>query len=295
MLLRVNIQHLRTFHAVAIERNISQAARRLNVSQSTLSKQLKALEDRHKLALFRNRTPPLQFTPAGEALYERAKVLFAAVEQIDALLDEDMTDERLVVRLGSDTPPLAARLACELKQAFPNLRASARIENARDSFDLLRSGQVDIAIVNDPPAHSQFYYAPVYEDVLMAALPDGHRLAGDDAFPIEAIEQETLLLREAMSRTREATERYLLGFGLAAADTVELHTRETIREAIALGLGISFFYAGECPPDARLAYRPIRASAPPPRITAYFVCLNERRTHPLVRRAERLARAWKGD
>lgn len=51
----VNHQHLRAFHAIAEEGSISRAARRLNVAQPTLSQQLKALEDRHKAALFDGR------------------------------------------------------------------------------------------------------------------------------------------------------------------------------------------------------------------------------------------------
>src|SRR5579862_9327373 len=66
----VNHQHLRAFHVIATEGSISRAARRLNVAQPTLSQQLKALEERHKAALFEGRKPPLRLTTFGQQLFD---------------------------------------------------------------------------------------------------------------------------------------------------------------------------------------------------------------------------------
>jgi len=97
----VNFNHLRSFYAVAGDRSVTRAARRLNISQPALSKQLKALEDRYKVELIEGTRPPLTLTSAGEALFERAKVLFAVTEEIDAVLGEDDLESGAILRLGT--------------------------------------------------------------------------------------------------------------------------------------------------------------------------------------------------
>lgn len=281
----VNYQYLRTFHAVAVDGNISQAARRLNISQPTLSKQLKALEDRYKLSLFENRTPPLKLTATGEALFAQTRHLFHTTQTIEALLGEPDLEDSLILRIGSDSPPLTARLAMALKTRMPTLQLRAHIANARDAFEMLRTAQVDVAILSDPPVHTSFYYVPVSEDHLMAALPADHPRASAERFDLNWVTDEVLLLREPSSRTRSAIERCLINQGLTAKDSLVLHTRETIREGIAVGLGISFFYSSECPPDPRIRYLPLQSPDAAANLTAYLVCLSERRHLTVIRRA----------
>ena len=116
----VNFLHLRSFYAVASERSVSKAARRLNISQPTLSKQLKALEDRYKVKLIEGARPPLTLTSAGRALYEKAENLFGIADEIGALLGEDDIDSGALLRLGTDSPPYAAEFMAAFKAEVPN-------------------------------------------------------------------------------------------------------------------------------------------------------------------------------
>jgi LysR family transcriptional regulator, low CO2-responsive transcriptional regulator len=80
-----------------------------------------------------------------------------------------------------------------------------------------------------------------------------------------------------------ATEQWLEVAGVEPGETIEFNTREAIREAIALGLGVSFFYSAECPPDSRIVYRRVTCAAPTPCFTGYVLCLSERRRTPVMR------------
>ena len=290
--MRVNILHLRSFYAVAKEGSIIQAARRLNVSQPTVSKQLKALEDRYKISLFLSRTPPLKMTPAGDALFREAHQLFASVDNVEQILEDDLSDRRLL-RLASDTPPLAARLAHEMKLSFPRLHSQVRIQNGHETFELLKSGQCDLAIATDPPVHPKFEYAPIRDDRLMAAFSVDHPVAGLASFDLSQLSAETLLMRESLSKTRSAIQRMLNDADAMPDDTQDLHTRETIREAIAMGMGMSFFFSLECPPDPRIVYLPVKsAGGALPVIRYYLISMIDKRHHILCRRATEIARSW---
>ena len=75
----VSYQHLRAFYGIAVDGGVSRAARRLNVSQPTLSQQLKALEERYGVTLFEGRKVPLRLTEAGRGLFALTEKLFATV------------------------------------------------------------------------------------------------------------------------------------------------------------------------------------------------------------------------
>ena len=253
----VNHQHLRAFHAIATETSVSRAARRLNVAQPTLSQQLKALEARHRVVLFENRKPPLRLTAAGRELFALTQRLFAASNVIDEFLRDDSDERPAAARLGSDSPIYAARVAERLRARFPDLTIQVRIGNARETLKALADAQVDAAVVSDPPGDNHYTYEPLFADRLMVAMPADHPHAKSRYFPLAALGQARLLVREPFSRTRTAMEHLLSQAEVAPAEVLELHTRETIREGVALGLGIGMFISSECPPDPRIAYAPL--------------------------------------
>ncbi len=278
-----NHQHLRAFHVIAAEGSVSRAARRLNVTQPTLSQQLKALEERHQVTLFEGRKPPLRMTAAGARLFALTQKLFAAAHEIDDLLGESQGGDLDRVRLGSDSPVFGARMAIALKTAWPDCAIQVRIGNARETLGWLGDATVDAAIVSDPSGDNHLFYEPLFADRLMVALPADHPRAGKPAFALTAFKDERILAREATSRTRAALERLLSNANVLPADTLELQNREAIREGVAAGLGVGVFISSECPPDPRLRYLPIEGDEHTAHMTGHIVLPVERRRTTLGR------------
>ncbi len=275
--MRVNHQHLRSFHVVAQEGSISRAARRLGVAQPTLSQQIRALEIRHRVALFDGRKQPLQLTEAGRRLHALTGRLFAISDEVETMMNAGIEGKLSMIRLGSDSPVYAARLVAKFAEHNPDGPMSVRIGNAAEVVQWLRDGHIDAAIGSDPPGDNALDYLPLYHDRLAAAAPAMHPLAANARVMIEDLAEESLLLREATSRTRLSIERLIEVTGLTPRRVIEFHTREAIREAIALGLGVSLFYSSECPPDPRIAYRPVDASVPMPTFMGYLLCIADKR------------------
>lgn len=279
----VNHQHLRAFHAIALEGGVSRAARRLNVSQPTLSQQLKALEARYGVMLFESRKVPLSLTAAGRDLLVLTQKLFATAADIDEILGETAEMTGGMIRLGSDNPHYIARMVGLLRRDHPLTRVQVRMGNAREVMQWLGDAHVDAALASDPPGDANFSYEPLTSETLACALPRDHPLAAQASVPIAAFAGETLLLRESSSKTRAFIERALGDAGITPHATIELQTRETIREGLALGLGISAFFESECPPDARIAYRPLDTGERSYPLRSYLVCQSERRRSALMR------------
>ncbi|WP_395396577.1 LysR family transcriptional regulator [Novosphingobium sp. BL-8A] len=285
----VNFLHLRSFYAVASERSVSKAARRLNISQPTLSKQLKALEDRYKVKLIEGMRPPLTLTTAGRALYEKAERLFGIADEIGALLGEDDIDSGALLRLGTDSPPCAAEFMAAFKAAVPNAHFRVTIANAMQTNELLLKAQIDIGIICEPPIESDYTYTPLYTDRLVAILPASWPDDGLARLPLARIGEEVVLVREGASRTLAAMNRLLAEEGLAPRQTMELHTREMIREAVAQGLGMSLMFEKECPPDSRIRMVPLETDSSLIEVKGYLAVRTERRRMPLIRQSMAIA------
>jgi aminoethylphosphonate catabolism LysR family transcriptional regulator len=276
-------QHLRAFHAIAVEGGVTRAARRLNVSQPTLSQQLKALEARHGVTLFEGRKSPLKLTAAGRDLLALTQRFFATAADIDEMLGETAGLGGGLLRLGSDSPLYAAKVVDLFRRRHPQTGVRVQMGNAREVMRWLGEAQIDAALTSDPPADAAFSYEPLFTDGLTCALPADHALTAAEAVPIVAFAGETLLLREQASKTRAFTERVLADAGVRPMATLELQGRETIREAIALGLGIGVFFSSECPPDRRIAYRPLDTAGREYHLRNYLLCQSERRRSTLMR------------
>jgi DNA-binding transcriptional LysR family regulator len=284
-----NYQHLRAFHAIAKEGSVTRAARRLNLAQPTLSQQLKALEERHGVLLFENRTPPLQLSLAGRDLLTLTERLFGAAAEIDEMLEDNSHVAGGILRLGADSPPYAVRLVQKYRALNPRAGVHLRMGNAREVMKLLAEAQVDAAVVSDPPGDAAFNYDPLYSDVLWCALPINHRLTSHPVVAVTELGREVLLQRELTSKTRVFTERAMAAAAVEPLKALELQTREAIREGVALGLGVGVFFSAECPPDRRIVYRPLDASGPDYRLQGYFVCLREHRRSAVMRSLRGLA------
>ena len=284
-----NYQHLRAFHAIALMGGVSRAARHLNVSQPTLSQQLKALETRHGVKLFEGRKAPLRMTPEGRDLFALTQRLFVTVADIDAMLGESAALTGGVLRLGADNPFYAAKVATLFRERHPRTAIQVKMGNAHDVMRWLRDAQIDAALASDPPGDGAFGYQPLATDHLCCAVPVDHALARSDVIPVASLADETLLAREPTSKTRAFTERALAEAGVAPRAVIELQARETIREGIALGLGVGTFFASECPPDPRIAYRTLRTGDGDYTLRSYLVCQIERRRTALLRALQAVA------
>jgi DNA-binding transcriptional LysR family regulator len=285
----VNFQHLRSFLAVAADQNMTRAASRLNLSQSTLSKQIRSLEDRHGVRLFATSRPPLILTREGEELFERVHKLFELAGEIDESLGSGASDGGGLLRIGTDSPALAADLIARCRHQNVDLDFKVSVSNATGTNQLLMAAAIDLAIVCEPVGRNDYSYRPFFEDVLVAVVPAGLRDDFGDTFDLRQLERLTLLTREPASRTRATISQILEVEDIAPMRTMEVHTREMIRECVARGLGVSFMFASECPPDYRLGILSIACEPASARVSVYIACRNDRKRRPAIRRVLQIA------
>jgi LysR family transcriptional regulator, transcriptional activator of nhaA len=147
----LNLHHLRYFWAVAHEGNLTRAAEKMNVSQSSLSVQVKQLEDRLGHALFERNGRRLQLTEAGRLALDHADRIFATAEE---LVDSISTQEsaRKTLRIGA-LSTLSRNFQIRFLKPFLPRRDTEVILIAGNTSDLLSelAGlNLDLVLLNQP-------------------------------------------------------------------------------------------------------------------------------------------------
>lgn len=233
--------------------------------------------------LFESRRVPLQLTPLGSELHALTQSIFATSEQIEDLLGQGKDGRPRLVRLVSDSPVYVARLAHQLLVIEPAIDLEVHIANAKETLVRLDDARADVALVSDPQIDERFFYKPLFVDELHVLLPRRHPRAHSGTYPLAALEHEWLLLREETSKTRAATESLLVRHGVQPRRVIKFNSREAIREAVAVGMGVSLLFASECPPDPRLIA--VKPDQQPDQafLTGYIACRTERRRSALMR------------
>lgn len=272
--------NLRAFHAVATAGSFTRAAAVMNVSQPTLSAQVGALEENYGAALFRRRGRGIEITDLGRALLEITRRYFTAEADAEQLLSTARGISGGSLRIRADGPYAVVPLLAAFSRRYPGVETQIAFGNSQDVLRDVISGEVDIGFLPDVGDDSRLKTVLVKRDALVYMVHKGHPWAQRRGVPFEAIADETLLLREQGSRTRSIVEAALANANLKPGASIEIGSREAVREAVAAGLGIGVVNDGEFGHDERLTKLTITGTRLS--VTQYAACRRDRRLLPAV-------------
>ncbi|NQD37240.1 LysR family transcriptional regulator [Permianibacter sp. IMCC34836] len=239
MSLHVTLRQLELFKAVAEYGGISEAARRLHVTQPTVSMQLKALADSIGEPLFDNRGRKLVLTPAGNVLQRAAVDMFQRWEAVQAELADlrGLRQGRLRVAIVSTAKYFLPRWLGSFCQAYPGVEIALEVANRDRILQRLGEQLDDVYIMSAPPQNMPIEQTPILDNPLDLIAPTGHALAGRQLL-LGALQDEPFILREPGSGTRIACDQFFAGHDFAPRIRMELGSNEAIKQAVAGGLGL---------------------------------------------------------
>ncbi|TPJ73667.1 LysR family transcriptional regulator [Mesorhizobium sp. B2-6-2] len=145
---------LKTFLAVARTRNVTRAAREVNLAQSSVSDQIQALETELGASLFTRSRQGLTLTPAGEALKPYAEELLALADEARAAIDATSAEAAGGLSIGALETIAAARLAPWLagfRADHPGIDIKLRIAGSGELLRRLGDGEIDVAFCFERP------------------------------------------------------------------------------------------------------------------------------------------------
>ncbi len=185
----MEIKTLRYFLAVAREENMTRAAEILHVTQPTLSKQLKSLEDELGKKLFNRHAFSIELTDEGILLRTRAEDLVAMADKISNEFSsmDDITGGDLYFGLAESYQiRYLAKEIKSFKEKYPNLRYHITSGGTEQVIEKLNKGILDFAVLVETPDYSRYNVIEFPNtDVWGIVVPKSHFLAGKNIIHVD--------------------------------------------------------------------------------------------------------------
>ncbi|MDA1350037.1 MAG: LysR family transcriptional regulator [Proteobacteria bacterium] len=154
---------LKIFHNVALDLNISEAAHKMNISHSSISRQISSLERELKVSLFRRHARGLTLTEQGKILFKTAHDIFGKIALTEAQLTESKEKPTgsltIAATVAFGTTWLAPRIV-KFSNSYPDIDISIRIENR---YTDLAQGEADVALRLREPTQVDLIRFPLYK------------------------------------------------------------------------------------------------------------------------------------
>lgn len=271
---------LRSFHAVARDGSFTRAARNLNVSQPTVTEQVRELEATYAIELFNRTQRQVRLTTVGRSLYEITQRFFGIVDETDEFLRAAADYGAGHLRVSSVLPFFIVGILTAFRQQHPQVKVSVAAGNSATTRKSLLAYESDVGILADhDPDHRLFTH--IHDShALVAIVSRRHPWAQRSGISLGDLDGQPMVLREVGSNTRRAFETAAAGAGVSPTMVLEIESGEAIREAVAEGHGIGVYGERSLPIDPRLKVLPFTDVNV--RLNRYLACLKERRDEHLV-------------
>lgn len=196
----MEIKNLRYFLAVAREENMSKAAEQLHISQPTLSKTLKALEEELGKKLFIRHSFSISLTDEGMLLRDRAQDLVAMSDKIEQEFSslDDITGGDIYFGLAESYQiRYLAREIYKLKEKYPNFTYHITSGDTEQVTEKLDKGILDFAVLCETPDSNKYEYVKFPEaDVWGAIISSSHPLAKKKSIHVSDLIGQPLFVSE---------------------------------------------------------------------------------------------------
>ena len=258
----MDIRSLRYFLAVAREENMTRAAELLHVTQPTLSKTLKSLEEEFGKKLFTRRSFSIRLTDEGMLLRDRAEDLVAMADKIERefIMLDDITGGDLYFGLAESYQIRhLAREIRKFKAAYPGLNYHITSGDTEQVTEKLDKGLLDFAVIcSELPDTRKYDYITFPEkDIWGAVMPSDHPLAKKEVIGVDDLVGKPLFCSE-QSWQREISE-------WAGERAGELHLEGSFRLSYngsmfareGLGILLTLEHLTDCSEESGLVFRPL--------------------------------------
>ncbi|MGI9133553.1 MAG: LysR substrate-binding domain-containing protein [Rhodoferax sp.] len=284
----MTLTELKYIVAVARERHFGKAAEACFVSQPTLSVAVKKLEEELDVKLFERSANEVAVTALGEEIVRQAQSVLEQAANIKDIARRGKDPLAGALKLGviyTIAPYLLPDLVRQIIKHTPQMPLMLQENLTVKLLEMLRTGEIDCAILAEPFADAGLALAPLYDEPFFAALPMQHPLAALSSVTTEALKNETMLLLGNGHCFRDHVLQVCPEFARFSSDaegirrSFEGSSLETIKHMVAAGMGITLVPRLSVPrealqakprrhEDAFIKYLPVRDGpkvAPPTR------------------------------
>ena len=236
----MTLRHLNIFVTVCKENSITNAAKKLYLSQPAVSLAIREMEEYYHTKLFQRISHKLYLTQIGEKVYVYASQILTLFHEMNENIHE--SDFNGTLRIGASITIGNAMLPSYLKDfklKYPHMVTKAIINSSDIIEQQILDNELDIGLIEGLIHSNSIIHHSFAEDSLIPICSPNCLLAKKDKVFIEDLQDYPLLLREKNSGTREIIESTFLIQGLSIEPLMESTSTKAIIDSVAQGLGIS--------------------------------------------------------
>ncbi|WP_088008074.1 LysR family transcriptional regulator [Indiicoccus explosivorum] len=237
-------QKLEIFVTIAEQKNFTRAGELLHMTPSAVSLSLKSLEKKMGVKLFDRTNKYVQLTEAGQILYTHAKEILIKYEHMYYVVKE--TDPSLHTPLSIGAAYTFGEyflpsIIYAFNKKHPGIIPDITIQNSEIIAKKIHRQELDIGFIVEGEVSDLDVNINLFsQDQMVIVAEPNHPLIKNKAVDLEILEAETWIIRESGSGTREVTEKLFSQLGIAPKKIMSFGSSQTIKESVALGLGISY-------------------------------------------------------
>ncbi|WP_128253715.1 LysR family transcriptional regulator [Falsirhodobacter deserti] len=239
---RPTASQIRAFNEVAATGSFSRAAKALAVSQPAVTAQIRAMEEAHDVRLFDRVGTGANLTAIGERLYRHTRQMRDTEKEAAVILHSARTLMIGELTIAAGAPGPAMSLVAAYRDLYPGIRLEIIFGNWQQVVTAVRERKCDLGILTEAPHAEDIFRETLFDQALVALVPEGHPLAGRQEVALADLMDEPLLFRSGQSQTQKQLNRVLHQVGLKPQPLLWLESREAIYEACAQGIGIGFMF-----------------------------------------------------
>jgi len=226
--LHLEFRHLRTLIAIRDTGSIATAAKRLHLTQSALSHQLKGLENQLGSAIIaRHKKRELRFTAAGQRLLQLADDILPRIDNAERDIHDLVSGNRGRLHISIECHSCFDWLLPAMdryREEWPQIELDLSLAYSLDPLPALLDGLIDMVITSDPTAHAGVSYQPLFRYQSVLVIPGNHELSKKDFIEPADMAGETLLTYPVARQRLDVFRHFLepAGVEVGAVRTAEL-------------------------------------------------------------------------
>jgi DNA-binding transcriptional LysR family regulator len=238
----MQLESLKMFCDVVETGSFSRAAQLNHVTQSAVSQQIRALENRYAQRLLSRSARQVTPTPAGERLFRGCKEILARFVEVEQEIREqasEVSGAATVSTIYSVGLHELQNIQRELLKTHPKVNMRLNYRRSDQVYDDVILGAADLGLVAYPQPRAGIDVIPFREDKLVVVMPPNHPLASKAKISMSALSSQPFIAFDREAPSRKGIDKLFRDKGVELTPTMEMDNVETIKRAVELGLGLS--------------------------------------------------------
>ena len=238
----MHVDSFKVFCDLVQTASFSKAAIANGITQSAVSQQIRALEERFGCTLLERSRSGVSATPEGNAFYAACREILttwnAFEKHLGALKDVVAGELRIASIFSIGLHELPPRLEA-FHTRFPHVLVHVDYRRSAQVYEMVESGMAHIGFVAFPQKRKGIIFEVFDEDTMIVICHPKHPLAAKKRIPLSAVAGEPFIGFEPDAPTRKMTDRYLRKAGVTITPVNEFDNIETVKRAVEIGSGIA--------------------------------------------------------